>query len=228
MRTLSAEELQLIIGANYTTGGQTQTRTHGSCTANGCTVTASPPPQTYFPPSSAPPSSAPPPSEPPPDSGSSGGSNNNLQVPSAASQQHLEHCAIVYGGLSPTLPTIFTTRYGWTAENAEGVWIAHTSTATDVMPPLPTGAKDWLYIGATTFLSKAQNQQYGLVETDVYMYAYTSDANIVGVLAHEWYHQNHDTPGESLDQYNINAAGADAAGTNAMAAYKADNGAKCQ
>jgi hypothetical protein len=59
------------------------------------------------------------------------------------------------------------------------------------------------------------------------MYSYRNPDDIVGALAHEWYHQDNDVPGESPATEKANEAKAQAAGDAAKAAYDADNGAKC-
>lgn len=63
--------------------------------------------------------------------------------------------------------------------------------------------------------------------TDMYMLAYTQDKYTVRDLVHEWYHQNHDVVGESVETFRANEANAKAAGEAAEQAYVSDNGAKC-
>lgn len=218
MRSLSPEEIQIIIGSD---DSMEQTQTHGSCTANGCNVTATVPPPTYV--SGLPITSAP----PPPDMGGGGGGGYDYNVPNTVSQQHLEQCALAYGALSPSLPTKFTDVYGWTAKDADGVWVSHTTTSTIEDPPLPLGAKYWQMDDATTFLTADQNQQNHIARTEIYKHAYQSDAHLVKIIAHEWYHQNHYNPNATPAQQKAEEDAADQAGQDAENGYVADGGAKC-
>lgn len=212
MRALSAKEVELLMGANATTNGTTS---HGSCNAQSCHTTATIPPSS--------PSDNPPITSGPPASSLGGGSPGN--APNADQQKHLEKCAQVYGNTSPNpkFQTNFTSDYGWTSDSlSTGLPLVHEVTTTDQSPGAPpAGGGDWLIISASTFYQQAP------FHTDLYMYAYTTPATTVGVLAHEWYHQDNDVPGESDAQRQTNEQNATAAGKAAEAAYNADNGAKC-
>ena len=214
MRALSAKEVALIMGANSHTG-QTSHGTynsHGSCSANGCHTTATvPPPVTSGPPASS----------------LGGGSSGSTNVPDPNQQQHLVKCAGVYGHTSPNpkYQTNFTNNYGWSYyAKSTGLPVAHDVTQTDNPPSsTPSGAGDgeWLAVSASTFFQDAP------YHTDLYVYAYSTDATTVGVLMHEWYHQNNDVSNESTAQRQTNEQNATAAGKAAEAAYDADNGAQC-
>jgi hypothetical protein len=219
MRALSAKEVAVIMGANSNTLTSHGTyQSHGGCDAGGCHTTATVPPASSNPPvTSGPPASS--------LGGGSGGANN---VPDAQQQAHLIKCAEVYGHTSPNPkfgPTNFTNDYGWSFyANSNGLPVVHDTT-TDSDPPTYTpsvsGGGEWLAVSASTFFQDAP------YHTDLYVYAYSSDATTVGVLAHEWYHQNNDAAGESAAQRQTNEQNATAAGKAAEAAYNADNGAKC-
>lgn len=224
MRPLSSKEVALIMGANYETGSITQTGSHGSCSANGCHTTASVPPSVITSEpitSSGPPASA-------PGGGGGGGSGGNA-YPTPTQQQHFIKCAEVYGQTSPNskFTTNFTSDYGWSYySSATGLPVAHETTTTDNAPtqaPSGAGAGEWRYVGASTYYQEAP------FHTDLYMYAYPASQPAVTVrtLVHEWYHQNHNVPGESPAQLKIDENNAGTAGQNAYNAYVADNGAKC-
>jgi hypothetical protein len=63
--------------------------------------------------------------------------------------------------------------------------------------------------------------------TTLYMLAYTSTAQTIETLVHEWYHQAHDVYGQSAAAFQSNEAGAVAAGKAARNAYMADGVEKC-
>jgi hypothetical protein len=226
MRALTADDIALIAGANNTT------ESSGSCSAAGCHVTASPI-------SSNPPSSGTPPGNPggPGDggggggdpgggsSGDSGGTNPPVgSLPTAPQQDHAKHCAAVYGNTSEKAGyhTSFLPKYGWSWRTAEGVATGEFRTS-DSQPPAdsPTPGGRWQSLNGHTTLVDP-------LDTELFMPAYTSEAQMVETLAHEWYHQNHDVATEDANQRQANENAATAAGQAAEAAYKSDNGAKCQ
>lgn len=223
MRALTPREIELVMGSNSMTSSS-QPGSHGSCNANSCNTTSN------LPPSSQPHSSIPPPSSPPPDSSpppsGGGGGGGSPAVPSAQQQTHLENCAKIYGNISPKsgFLTNFTSEYGWSSDSSVGLPLKHLITATDTPPPaseIPPGGGDWLIIGASTYIDKTP------LRTDIYMASYTTDADMVKTLSHEWYHQNHDIVGESDAVRSANEAAAQALGVQAETAYKSDNGKKC-
>ncbi|MGN6738970.1 hypothetical protein [Dyella sp.] len=224
MRALSPEEVQIVMGTNYLTDSRPGT-SHGGCSDAGCHVTASPPPSSggSFPPSS------PPPDSPPPDNGGGGGDSGgpNQYPATAALQTHLENCAKVYGTTrpNPNYTTNFTQEYGFQSlSKTTGLVLQNAVEPTDNPPTtVPQGGTPWGIIGGATHWSSPP------YKTDLYMYAYprNSTAYTVNVISHEWYHQNHDVPGESDKQRGDNETAAKAAGAAAQAAYEKDNGAKC-
>lgn len=228
MRALTPEEVVLVMGANYSTGTQSNPTSHGSCGPNGCYVTASPPPSSNpgggssFPPSD-------PPSPPPGDGGSGGGAGDDGEghyFPDSARQSHLQNCAKDYGTTlpNPAYGSInYTHDYAWSSKSlSTGVTLQHVVLSTDTPPTqVPAGGGAWLIADATTFFASSPPH------TDVYMYTYTSDADIVRAISHEWYHQTHDVAGESTATEAANEVAAANAGANARAAFVADNGAKC-
>jgi hypothetical protein len=208
-RALTPEEVELIYGAN----SGTEPPTGGGCDASGCHTTAWLPPD-------------PPP--PPPlttgggssGNGGSGGSSGGggSSGDSAVSQDYkdaAEKCATYYGHLTPVYTTNFTVKVGWTAVDAAGVPIKHivTDSIEDPTEPLPTGAVRWSIADASTFFDDSPPH------TDIYGTAYYSFGNVIKVLTHEWYHQHHDVPGESLAQRNQNELDARAAGQAALDAF---------
>lgn len=222
MRALTPHEIELVMGSNYMTGGSSQPSSHGSCGAYSCHVTASPPPSSQPPSSSAPPPSSPPPDSAPPPSDGGGGP----AAPGIQEQTHLENCAKIYGNILPKsgFQTNFTSDYGWTSDYSTGLPAKHLTTTTDTPPPvseIPPGGGSWLIIGASTYVDQTP------LRTDIYMASYTTVADMVRTLAHEWYHQNHDVAGESDAIKSANESSAQALGVQAEAAYKSDNGAKC-
>jgi hypothetical protein len=224
MRALSPKEVALIMGANSDTNGQTSRShtsytSHGSCSAGGCHTTAT------IPPSGGP--SGPPVTSGPPASSLGGGGGGATNVPNSQQQAHLTKCAEVYGHTSPNpkFTTNYTNDYGWSFyAHSTGLPVVHDTTTNSDPPaytPSVPGGGEWLAVSASTFF---QNAPY---HTDVYVYAYSTDATTVGVLVHEWYHQNNDVPNESQAQRQTNENNATAAGVAAENAYKADNGAQC-
>lgn len=208
-RALSPQEVELIYGTN----SGTEPPTGGGCDASGCHTTAWVPP---------------PPPPPPPLTGGSGGSGSGGgggpsggsggDGESATSPEYkdaAEKCATFYGHLTPVYTTNFTDKVGWTAVDAASVSIKHivTDSTEDPTEPLPPGAVRWLMTDASTFYD--DNPPH----TDIYGTAYWSFANVIKVLTHEWYHQQHDVPGESLAQRNQNELDARAAGQAAEDAY---------
>lgn len=213
VRALTPEEVELIYGTN----SGTEPPTGGGCDASGCHTTAWLPPD-------------PPP--PPPlttgggssgdgggegAGGGSGGSGDGSD--SAVSQEYAyaaEKCATYYGHITPVYTTNFTTKVGWTAVDAAGVPIKHivTDSIADPTEPLPAGAVRWSMAGASTFFD--DNPPH----TDIYGTTYSSFENVIMVLTHEWYHQHHDVPGESLAQRNQNELDATAAGRAASDAFR--------
>jgi len=210
-RALTAEEVELIYGTN----SGTEPPTGGGCDASGCHTTAW----------------VPPPAPPPPltggggssgnggSGGSSGGSGSSGDAgDSAISQEYkdaAEKCATYYGHLTPVYTTNFTDKVGWTAVDSAGAPIKHivTDSIEDPTEPLPSGAVKWLMTDASTFFE--DNPPH----TDIYGTAYWAFGNVIKVLTHEWYHQQHDVPGESLAQRNQNELDARAAGQAAEDAF---------
>jgi hypothetical protein len=216
MRAFTPKEVELLMGANSFTSGTTS---HGSCNPNSCNVTATPPPSVSV--------SAPEPNPPitsgPPSSLGGGGSSNN--IPDSRTQLYFERCAESYGKTSPNskFQTNFTSDYGWTSYSlATGLPLVHDVTAADSPPGyVPSGGGAWKIISASTFFQSAT------YHTDLYVYAYSDPATTVGVLVHEWYHQNNDVPNESDAQRQTNEQNATAAGEAAKNAFNADGGAQC-
>ena len=102
------------------------------------------------------------------------------------------------------------------------------TTTTNISPdrfspptPVPSGATGWVGLNGIT------NGIPGTSSTLIFKNAYVSEAQTVDTITHEWYHQNHDFGGETADQAKANEQAAAAAGRAAMAAYLADNGARC-
>lgn len=211
MRPLTAKEVELLMGANSSTHSSSHPyNSHGSCSAGGCNVTATPP------------NSDPPPSDPvtsnPPASG--GGS-----PPNQTQQDKDIKCALAYASTTPNpnFKTNFTNLYGWSSKSSTtGLTLEHATTTTDNPPAtIPTGGGEWLIDQATTWFDTSQPH------TDIYVYAYRNPDDIIGTLAHEWYHQDNDVPGESAATEKANETKAQEAGNAAKAAYDADGGAKC-
>lgn len=222
MRALSAKEVALIMGANSETNGLTSHgsyQSHGSCNGAGCHVTATTPPSGG--------ASGPPFTSGPPASSLGGGGGGADNIPNDQQQAHLTKCAQVYGHASPNpkFATNYTSQYGWSFyAKSTDLPVVHDTTSDSSHPsytPSVQGGGEWLAVAASTFY---QNASY---HTDLYVFAYSSDATTVGVLVHEWYHQNNDVAGESDAQRQTNEKNATAAGEAAENAYKADNGAQC-
>lgn len=225
MRALSADEVKLIRAANSYTD---PTSSWGGCNTYSCHVTANPPSD---PPSSAGPIYNPGGGGSDPGNGGGGGGGDgggysNLHVPDQAEIAHYEKCAKTYGSTAPNpnFQTQYTSLYGFTSYSAyTGAPLDHVtnSTGDDPTKPLPAGGSQWYLIGSSTYYDESPQR------TEVYMLAYQSTAEMVKVLAHEWYHQNHDVPGESVAARMANESAAIDAGNNAVAAYNADGGARC-
>jgi hypothetical protein len=206
MRSLTPEEVELIMGANYGTS------------LPPVTVTGNPP--SWLP------------SSPPPSNGGGGdggggdgggGDGGSSSYPSTQEQSHLINCAKAYGSVSPLYTTNFTHNYAWVSySTTTGLPIAHVVKPTETAPGKdPPGGGNWFMVEATTYYMDSPKH------TDMYMLAYTQDKYTVRDLVHEWYHQNHDVVGESVETFRANEANAKAAGEAAEQAYVSDNGAKC-
>lgn len=180
----------------------------GGCDETGCHVTATvvtEPPYGIYITDGA--SSAPPPSVP-------------RVWPNGTAQEHLTACAKIYGNTAPNpkFQTYFTQNYGWGSKLSTG-GNDTAQTPTDAAPTKAPPGGPWTALNGVTF--------YSLNYTDLFMNAYTSNAQTVDTLVHEWYHQNHDFIGESQAQADANEQAAHNAGLAAEAAYNANNGASC-
>jgi hypothetical protein len=145
----------------------------------------------------------------------------------------LENCAKIYGTSQPNpkFTTKFTQEYGFQSLSiTTGLNLQNAVEPTDNPPAtIPAGGGPWRIIGGATNVNGVTSNSVPPYETDLYMYAYpkNSTAVTVGVISHEWYHQQHDMPGETDTQRGDNETAAKAVGAAAQAAYEQDNGAKC-
>ena len=227
MRALTVSEVLLLVGTNSTSHGGVAS--HGSCNSAGCTVSASAPPSL--------PPSAPPPSSGNPGAGGDGGTTTPPPTPPTKQQQEKdEKCAAAYGNLAgnPSYGGInFTTLWGWSANNAQGAIVDHTTTSTSQPPNQAPGngaTTGWHYVSGSTYVDSAPQH------TDIYEQAYTlpqyvpayeQQQYLVRDIAHEWYHQNYDYPGESDAVRAANENAATTYGNKVKDAYLKDKGSKC-
>ena len=176
--------------------------------------------------------------EPPPDVGTFAdeiditpyGGGGGLVAPTVAQQDHLWGCAYSYApsNAHPNFMVYnnnpFQSSWGWGAKNAQGVGVDWRATEINQSPsygnpPIPPGngaVGDWYPINGITLPST--------YETFLFMWAYTSEADTIEILVHEWYHQNHDVVGESNAAFLANEAGAKDAGQSARNAFIAAGG----
>ncbi|MHB8446743.1 MAG: hypothetical protein ACYC7G_02070 [Rudaea sp.] len=159
--------------------------------------------------------------------GGEGGGGGSTSPPTSAQQAHLEKCATAYGsyqgkqGPNPAYTTKFSNQYGWYADNAGGAevdWQATPSATQPVGAPECQG-KIWLQNDGTTFpvTNSCNGTTWAGKTTIIWVSAYSSDARMVNVLAHEWAHQ-----------WGADEANAKYAGDAAQQAFEQDHGQKCQ
>lgn len=157
--------------------------------------------------------------------GSGGGSSG---VPTPMQQAHLEKCATAYGsykghsGPNPAYTTKFSNQYGWYALNSRAAEVDWTATSTATQPsggPHCQGTS-WRQNDATTFPAavSCNGTVWAGNTTIVWVSAFTNDAWMVDVLAHEWAHQWGETSETVAKQV----------GDAAKQAYLQDGGQKCQ
>lgn len=160
-------------------------------------------------------------------SGTSGGSGSLSSTPTPAEQTRLEKCAIEYGsykgqsGPNPAYTTKFSDQYGWYATNANGAEVDWRGTVTARSPAGSPGCQgsSWSQNDATTFPAavSCNGTAWSGKTTIIWASAYTTDAWMVNVLAHEWAHQ-----------WGATEAEARQVGIAAKNAYSQDGGKKCQ
>ncbi|MBS0485987.1 MAG: hypothetical protein JSS13_01470 [Proteobacteria bacterium] len=147
-------------------------------------------------------------------------------APTVAQLTHLTKCAVAYGsyngrkGPNPSYTTEFSNRYGWYANNAQGTevdWHA-TINATQPMGVPGCQGKIWLQNDGTTFplTSSCNGTTWTGNTTIIWASAYTSDARMVNVLAHEWAHE-----------WGADETNAKQVGNAAEIAFQQDHGDKC-
>lgn len=157
--------------------------------------------------------------------GSAGGSANSAPTP--AQQEYLKKCATAYGsyqkkqGANPAYTTKFSDQYGWHAENAAGSEVDWRSTQMQAQPgdsPQCQG-KSWKQDDGTTFTvtSSCGGTTWAGKTTIIWVSAYSNDARMVNVLAHEFAHQ-----------WGADEPNAGYVGDAAQQAFEQDHGQKCQ
>jgi len=159
--------------------------------------------------------------------GSGGGGYSSPSVPTRVQQARLEKCAQVYGsynghkGPNPAYTIKYSNQYGWYAEKAGGAEVDWRATTTGAPPADAPGCQGriWLQNDGTTFptTSSCNGTTWAGKTTIIWASAYSSDARMVNVLAHEFAHQ-----------WGADEPNAKYAGDAAQNAYQQDhNGEQC-
>ncbi len=152
----------------------------------------------------------------------------SVGIPSEARLTHLANCAAAYGsykgpsGPNPAYTTKFSNQYGWYATNSNGNEVDWRAIPTPMPPSGSPGCQgaSWQSNDATTFPAavSCSATSWSGNTTIIWASAYTTDAWMVDVLAHEWSHQWGATNEKEAGQV----------GDAAKQAYLQDGGKKCQ